>query len=65
MDPKTESFDAPLESGASPKSDDGTEPLPSASVPAEAVASPELSKEEQWELFEKELKESDWGHQPC
>jgi hypothetical protein len=24
-----------------------------------------LSKEEQWALFEKELKESDWGHQPC
>jgi len=25
----------------------------------------QLSKEEQWALFEKELKESDWGHQPC
>jgi hypothetical protein len=24
-----------------------------------------LTKEEQWALFEKELKESDWGHQPC
>jgi hypothetical protein len=30
-----------------------------------APASPELTKEEQWALFEKELKESDWGHQPC
>lgn len=25
----------------------------------------ELTKEEQWALFEKELKENDWGHQPC
>ena len=25
----------------------------------------QLTKEEQWALFEKELKENDWGHQPC
>jgi hypothetical protein len=25
----------------------------------------ELTPDEQWELFEKDLKESDWGHQPC
>jgi len=34
----------------------------------EASGSPaaeKLSQEEQWALFEKELKESDWGHQPC
>jgi len=24
-----------------------------------------LSAEEQMALFEKELKEKDWGHQPC
>jgi hypothetical protein len=24
-----------------------------------------LSAEEQMALYEKELKESDWGHQPC
>ena len=24
-----------------------------------------LSPEEQMELFEKHLKENDWGHQPC
>ena len=24
-----------------------------------------LSAEEQMERFEKELKENDWGHQPC
>jgi hypothetical protein len=25
----------------------------------------ELTKEEQMALYEKELKENDWGHQPC
>jgi len=36
----------------------------SASPPGSA-APEQLTKEEQWALFEKELKESDWGHQPC
>jgi len=46
-------------------------PNPSAPSDANSVPSPEppapdqLTKEEQWALFEKELKESDWGHQPC
>ena len=31
----------------------------------ESPPPPQLTKEEQWALFEKELKESDWGHQPC
>ena len=31
----------------------------------ELPAAGQLTKEEQWALFEKELKESDWGHQPC
>jgi len=26
---------------------------------------PKLTAEEQMELFEKHLKENDWGHQPC
>jgi hypothetical protein len=41
-------------------------PADANTVPPEgtAVAS-ELTKEEQWALFEKELKENDWGHQPC
>jgi hypothetical protein len=34
-------------------------------APTEPAAPGQLSKEEQWALFEKELKESDWGHQPC
>ena len=38
-----------------------------ANAPApDAESAPgQLTKEEQWALFEKELKESDWGHQPC
>lgn len=31
----------------------------------EPSAANQLTKEEQWAAFEKELKESDWGHQPC
>ena len=44
----------------------GTAPAESASSPppSPAVANT-LTKEEQWALFEKELKENDWGHQPC
>ena len=48
-------------------------PEPSAPVvPVNAppVAAPmhpanQLTPEEQMALFEKELKENDWGHQPC
>jgi hypothetical protein len=29
------------------------------------VAPRELTPEEQMALYEKELKETDWGHQPC
>jgi len=38
-----------------------------ASVPikSEAIATPALTPEEQMALYEKELKETDWGHQPC
>jgi hypothetical protein len=25
----------------------------------------ELTKEEQMELYEQDLKENDWGHRPC
>jgi hypothetical protein len=41
----------------------GAEANPAAS--AEPMAPAQLTKEEQWALFEKELKENDWGHQPC
>jgi len=38
------------------------------STPATAnnsVAPQKLTPEEQMALYEKELKENDWGHQPC
>ena len=50
MDPKT-----PKESSAG----DGAESDP------QAKAKPELTAEEQMAKFEEDLKESDWGHQPC
>lgn len=53
-------------------------PIPKAPVPAqvpaagadpsasgEPAAVQKLTPEEQMALFEKELKENDWGHQPC
>ena len=42
---------------SSPASD-----LPAAEDPQ---APKKLTPEEQMALFEKELKENDWGHQPC
>jgi len=33
--------------------------------PDAADAAPPLSKEEQMARFEDQLKEDDWGHQPC
>jgi len=55
-----------------PKTDnESAEPTPPKNGEANPAASGEapavgqLSKEEQWAAFEKELKESDWGHQPC
>ncbi len=48
----------------------GKTPPPAVSGPAGAsdpVVAPanSLTPEEQMALFEKELKENDWGHQPC
>lgn len=36
-----------------------------ASVEGSAIGAPTLSAEEQMALFEQDLKEHDWGHQPC
>ena len=60
MDPESKRIDAPSESGVPAKSSDQSGP-----APGEAAVPSGLTKEEQWALFEKELKESDWGHQPC
>lgn len=35
------------------------------SAPPESKPVSQLTPEEQMALFEKELKETDWGHQPC
>jgi hypothetical protein len=32
---------------------------------SESKTTKELTPEEQMALFEKDLKENDWGHQPC
>jgi hypothetical protein len=36
-----------------------------AAKPKEESAANQLTPEEQLALFEKDLKENDWGHQPC
>jgi hypothetical protein len=33
--------------------------------PAKEKPTKELTPEEQMEQFEEDLKETDWGHQPC
>ncbi len=52
----------PKPAPASPVSAAPASPAP----PPEPIVAPNpLSPEEQMALFEKELKETDWGHQPC
>jgi hypothetical protein len=57
-----------------PPAEDLTDDRPTPSAGVEPAAAPatgspapliELTPEEQMALFEKELKEDDWGHQPC
>ena len=41
-------------------------PVPGTVAPLEPPApTAKLTPEEQMALFEKDLKENDWGHQPC
>ena len=51
-----------------PESDKG-KPQPdgnaSAADGSESATPKELTPEEQMALYEKDLKENDWGHQPC
>ena len=37
----------------------------SAAPPPDQVAKKQLTAEEQMALYEQDLKENDWGHQPC
>jgi len=69
-DPKRTVAPGPAgDSGPAPRSD-RTENAPGATANG-AAESPDateakaLSPEEQMALFEKELKENGWGHQPC
>jgi len=56
------------DSGSAPAPNQGGESKspandsPAASVPN---ASKELTPDEQMALYEEDLKENDWGHQPC
>ena len=50
---------------AEPESHPTSAPSPPASSPAVQPANSTLSEDEQMALFEAELKEKDWGHQPC
>jgi len=47
-----------------PKSEPKPAPAKEA-APGDPKPVNELTPEEQMERFEKELKETDWGHQPC
>ena len=54
----------PEESLPVPEQSDKTQPAKGASV-EKPVNPNDLSEEEQMALYEKDLKETDWGHQPC
>ena len=58
-EPRPESDKAKVVAKAPPAGETG---IPPAGAP---VPVNQLSPEEQMALFEKELKEKDWGHQPC
>jgi hypothetical protein len=54
---------------STPEKEDPTETSPAAEEEsvegAENQKPKELTAEEQMALYEKSLKEDDWGHQPC
>jgi hypothetical protein len=49
----------PACSSASPPQSEQAAPAPDTAIPKK------LTAEEQMALYEKQLKEDDWGHQPC
>jgi hypothetical protein len=61
--PKQPIQPAPIQGGVTPKSPTEMEANTSASDKQSEVN--KLTAEEQMALFEKDLKENDWGHQPC
>jgi len=59
-DPKETKGPARDQPDSRPAGPGSAQPGPNAEKPAVP-----LTPEEQMALFEKELKETDWGHQPC
>jgi hypothetical protein len=58
----------PSNPNAEEKSADQCPPESSADAPKNLIpeqVKPALTPEEQMAAFEKDLKENDWGHQPC
>ena len=59
----------PPESGPESSVPKGVKPVAPATPDAAAATPPvppnKLTPEEQMAAFEKDLKENDWGHQPC
>jgi hypothetical protein len=47
------------------KMEDGRQTAEGGAVPSDAKAASALTPEEQMALYEQDLKEKDWGPQPC
>lgn len=63
--PNDESAPAAKEKSVTAASAPSAAPVNAAPAPDEPVDVSKLTAEEQMARFEKELKENDWGHQPC
>jgi hypothetical protein len=61
--PKEPTLTGAVPGSIAPKSP--TESEVAAQAPEKQGDPGKLTAEEQMALYEKELKESDWGHQPC
>ena len=58
--------DEPRDPAVQPPAADTTESAAAkAATPGGPAPANTLTPEEQMALFEQELKETDWGHQPC
>jgi hypothetical protein len=52
--------------GGRPQGPPEPKPAPAPELSADTPPDPkQLTPEEQMALFEKDLRENDWGHQPC
>ena len=62
LNPSAQAAARPGVTGVNLAADGGTQIEPKSSGPEETNS---LTPEEQMERFAQELKENDWGHQPC